>query len=81
MTLVSVLLAAKRYLSTIDTAGRTADDDVKESGKGEPIKKGSAALLICGPEWRKRHFRKVRIDFLKQRWREPTLPKVKQGCY
>jgi hypothetical protein len=80
MTSESVLPTANQYLSTMDTAGHKADDHVQGTVKGESIEKRSAALLISSPEWSKRHFWKAHIDLLKQSWREPRLPKVKQGC-
>jgi hypothetical protein len=39
-----------RYLSTIDSTGRSADDDVLEHSKRRPIETKSAAMLICRPE-------------------------------
>jgi hypothetical protein len=41
----------------------------------------SAALLMCSPEGRERHFRKEHIDFLKQRWIERTVLQVGHCCF
>ena len=44
--------------------------------KGDFIETKAAALLICGPEWSKRHFRKMHIDFPNQRWWTPRFSKL-----
>jgi phosphoglycerate-specific signal transduction histidine kinase len=48
------------YLSTIDAAGRKADDEdtVECRQEGTPWRQNSVALLMCSPEWCERHFRK-----------------------
>ena len=44
--------------------------------KGDFIETKAAALLICCPEWSKRHFRKMHIDFPKQRRWNPRFSKL-----
>jgi hypothetical protein len=67
---------SNQYLSTIDGATPTADDENVQHEKGYFIETKAAALLICGPEWSKQHFRMMHIDFPKQRWCNPRFSKL-----
>jgi hypothetical protein len=53
-----------------------ADDEVVQHEKGDFIETKTAASLICCPEWSKQHFRKMHIDFPKQRWCNPRFSKL-----
>jgi hypothetical protein len=65
-----------QYLSTIDEAAPKEDDEFVHREKGDFIETKAAALLICGPEWSKWHFRKMHIDFPKQRSWNPRFSKL-----
>jgi hypothetical protein len=65
-----------QYLSTIDAAKLRVDHGVVQHEKGDFIETKAAALLICGPEWSKWHFRKMHIDFPKQRRCNPRFSKL-----
>jgi len=49
--------------------------------RGGAIETKSAAMLICSPKGCKWDFAKLQIDFLKQRWSEQTLRKVRHSCF
>ena len=76
MTCRRISHVGNQYLSTIDAAKVRVDDGFVQHEKGDFIETMAAALLICCPEWSKQHFRKVHIDFPKQRRWNPRFAKL-----
>ena len=76
MTCRRISHVGNQYLITIDAAKVRVDDGFVQHEKGDFIETKAAALLICGPEWSKQHFRMMHIDFPKQRWCNPRFSKL-----